>query len=202
MLEARGRGPQAIILAPTRELVQQIVVELQKLAAGGPVVDLRHVRRRADRAADPGAAEGRRPRRRHARPRARPHRAPHAVPRAISSTSSSTRPTGCSTSGSAPTSSGSSASCPSRGRRCCSRPPSTPTSGSWPSAYMFEPIEVNLSRDEPSVETIQQFCISVEHDRKYRPAGPPAQARPAAAVHRLHPHQARGRPAGRPAAAG
>src|ERR1700747_3833056 len=37
MLEARGRGPQAIILAPTRELVQQIVVELQKLAMGGPV---------------------------------------------------------------------------------------------------------------------------------------------------------------------
>src|SRR4029077_8747786 len=32
MLEARGKGPQAIILAPTRELVQQIVVELKKLA--------------------------------------------------------------------------------------------------------------------------------------------------------------------------
>src|SRR3954466_15008498 len=29
MLEARGNGPQAIILAPTRELAQQIVVELQ-----------------------------------------------------------------------------------------------------------------------------------------------------------------------------
>jgi ATP-dependent RNA helicase DeaD len=37
MLEARGRGPQAIILAPTRELVQQIVVELQKLARGQDV---------------------------------------------------------------------------------------------------------------------------------------------------------------------
>src|SRR5262249_6530285 len=36
MLEARTRGPQAIILAPTREPVQQIVIELQKLAAGGP----------------------------------------------------------------------------------------------------------------------------------------------------------------------
>src|SRR5690349_23263105 len=37
MLEERGQGPQAIILAPTRELVQQIVVELQKLAHGQDV---------------------------------------------------------------------------------------------------------------------------------------------------------------------
>ena len=37
MLEARGRGPQAIIMAPTRELVQQIVVELDKLAYGQDV---------------------------------------------------------------------------------------------------------------------------------------------------------------------
>src|SRR3954454_12156277 len=37
MLEARGKGPQAIIMAPTRELVQQIVVELQKLADGQDV---------------------------------------------------------------------------------------------------------------------------------------------------------------------
>src|SRR6516165_4752601 len=37
MLEARGKGPQAIILAPTRELVQQIVVELQRLAQGQDV---------------------------------------------------------------------------------------------------------------------------------------------------------------------
>ena len=38
MLEDRGRGPQAIILAPTRELVQQIVGELQKLAFERDVV--------------------------------------------------------------------------------------------------------------------------------------------------------------------
>ena len=37
MLEARGRGPQAIILAPTRELTQQIVGELQKLTLGSDV---------------------------------------------------------------------------------------------------------------------------------------------------------------------
>src|SRR5580704_16341290 len=37
MLEARGRGPQAIVLAPTRELTQQIVGELQRLTLGSDV---------------------------------------------------------------------------------------------------------------------------------------------------------------------
>src|SRR5690349_2460946 len=37
MLEDGGRGPQAIVLAPTRELVQQIVGEFQKLALGQDV---------------------------------------------------------------------------------------------------------------------------------------------------------------------
>src|SRR5262249_16470131 len=32
--------------------------------------------------------------------------------------------------------------------------------------YMFDPIEVNLSRDEPSVETIRQFYVTVNPDRK------------------------------------
>jgi ATP-dependent RNA helicase DeaD len=33
--------------------------------------------------------------------------------------------------------------------------------------YMYEPVELNLSKDEPSVETIQQFYITVEQDRKF-----------------------------------
>jgi ATP-dependent RNA helicase DeaD len=33
--------------------------------------------------------------------------------------------------------------------------------------YMFEPIEVNLSQDEPSLDTIQQYYISVTTDRKF-----------------------------------
>ncbi|MFI5458554.1 MAG: DEAD/DEAH box helicase [Isosphaerales bacterium] len=37
MLEGRMRGPQGIILAPTRELTQQIVGELQKLTMGSEV---------------------------------------------------------------------------------------------------------------------------------------------------------------------
>src|SRR5262249_40067642 len=32
--------------------------------------------------------------------------------------------------------------------------------------YMYEAVEINLSQDEPSVETIQQYYISVNHDRK------------------------------------
>src|SRR5262249_16653139 len=37
MLENRARGPQAIVLAPTRELTQQIVGELQMLSRGSDV---------------------------------------------------------------------------------------------------------------------------------------------------------------------
>ena len=56
MHEARGKGPQAIILAPTRELVQQIVAELQRPGARPGRRGLRHLRRRADRAPAPGPA--------------------------------------------------------------------------------------------------------------------------------------------------
>ena len=63
-------------MAPTRELVQQIVVELQKLAYGQDVVGLRDLRRRADREASLRSLVARgRHRRRHSRPCARPHRA-------------------------------------------------------------------------------------------------------------------------------
>ena len=32
---------------------------------------------------------------------------------------------------------------------------------------MYEPVELNLSQDEPSVESIQQYYITVEHERKF-----------------------------------
>jgi ATP-dependent RNA helicase DeaD len=32
--------------------------------------------------------------------------------------------------------------------------------------YMFEPVEHNLSKDEPSVESIDQYYLTVDHDRK------------------------------------
>ncbi len=33
--------------------------------------------------------------------------------------------------------------------------------------YMHDPLELNLSRDEPSVESIQQYYVTVDHDRKF-----------------------------------
>ncbi len=33
--------------------------------------------------------------------------------------------------------------------------------------YMYEPVEMNLSKDEPSVESIKQYYITVDHDRKF-----------------------------------
>src|SRR5205807_4506454 len=33
--------------------------------------------------------------------------------------------------------------------------------------YMYNPVELNLSTDEPSVESIQQYYITVEHERNF-----------------------------------
>ncbi len=165
MLEERGRGPQAIIMAPTRELVQQIVIELQKLAAGGPVavcgafggepierqirafqkgVDLvvgtpgrvlDHIERRTLYLGD----------------------IVHVVlDEADRMLDIGFRPD------------------IERILRKLPEPRQTLLLSATINAdvrklaqrYMFEPIEVNLSRDEPSVETIKQFCITVEADRK------------------------------------
>jgi ATP-dependent RNA helicase DeaD len=165
MLEARGRGPQGIILAPTRELVQQIVVELQKLAVGRPVsvcgtfggepierqiralhqgVDivvgtpgrvLDHIERRTLYLGD----------------------IVHVVlDEADRMLDIGFRPD------------------IERILRKLPDPHQTLLLSATINAdvrklahrYMFDPVEVNLSRDEPSVETIEQFCITVEHDRK------------------------------------
>ena len=56
--------------------------------------------------------------------------------------------------------------------------------------YMYQPIEVNLSQDEISVETIKQYYVSVSERAEAGFALAVAQARPAQAVHRLHPHSA------------
>jgi ATP-dependent RNA helicase DeaD len=165
MLEPRGRGPQAIILAPTRELVQQIVVELQKLAAGGPVSvcgtfggepierQIRALQKGVDLVVGtPG--------------RVLDHIQRHTLylgdivhvvlDEADRMLDIGFRPD------------------IERILRKLPEPRQTLLLSATINAdvrklsqrYMYQPVEVNLSRDEPSVETIEQFCITVEHDRK------------------------------------
>ena len=68
--------------------------------------------------------------------------------------------------------------------------------------YMHDAVELNLSRDEPSVESIKQYYITVDHDRKFDLLLHLLKPREAQPVHRLHPHQARGGQAGRQASRG
>ncbi len=166
MLEERGRGPQAIILAPTRELVQQIVVELQKLAAGGPVSicgtfggepierQIRALQKGVDLVVGtPGRVLD------HIQRRTLfLGEIVHVVlDEADRMLDIGFRPD------------------IERILRKLPEPRQTLLLSATINAdvrklaqrYMFNPIEVNLSRDEPSVETIEQFCISVEADRKY-----------------------------------
>ncbi|MHB1562395.1 MAG: DEAD/DEAH box helicase [Isosphaeraceae bacterium] len=166
MLEPRGRGPQAIIMAPTRELVQQIVVELQKLAAGRPVsvcgsfggepIDrqIRALQKGVDIVVGtPG--------------RVLDHIQRHTlylgdIVHAVLDEADRMLDIGFR---------------PDIERilRKLPDPHQTLLLSATISAdvrklahrYMFNPVEVNLSRDEPSVETIEQFCISIEADRKF-----------------------------------
>ena len=165
MLEPRGKGPQGIILAPTRELTQQIVVELQKLATGRDVSvcgiyggepierQLRALSRGVDLVVGtPG--------------RVLDHIERHTLylgdivhvvlDEADRMLDIGFRPD------------------IERILRKIPTPHQTLLLSATISAevrtlarrYMYEPVEVNLSRDEPSVETIKQFYISVHHDRK------------------------------------
>jgi ATP-dependent RNA helicase DeaD len=165
MLEARGRGPQAIVLAPTRELTQQIVGELQKLSAG---VDVRVC-----------GTFGGEPIERQIRALTRgvdivvgtPGRVLDHIERrtlylgdivhvvldeADRMLDIGFRPD------------------IERILRKLPEPRQTLLLSATISAdvrklahrYMFEPVEVNLSHDEPSVDTIQQFYISVNTDQK------------------------------------
>jgi len=166
MLEKRGRGPQAIILAPTRELVQQIVVELQKLAAGHDVVvcgtfggepierQIRALQRGVDIVVGtPGRVLDHIERR-----TLYLGEIVHVVlDEADRMLDIGFRPD------------------IERILRKLPEPRQTLLLSATINAdvrklahrYMFEPVEVNLSRDEPSVETIKQFCITVEVDRKF-----------------------------------
>ncbi|MEO6811612.1 MAG: DEAD/DEAH box helicase [Isosphaeraceae bacterium] len=166
MLEARGQGPQAIILAPTRELVQQIVVEMQRIAEGqdvaicgiygGEPIDrqLRALHRGVDIVVGtPGRVIDHIERRTlylgdifHV-----------VLDEADRMLDIGFRPDI---------------------ERILRRVPDphqtfllsatiSPEVRMIARKYMYEPVELNLSRDEPSVESIQQFYVPVNHERKY-----------------------------------
>jgi ATP-dependent RNA helicase DeaD len=166
MLEPRGRGPQAIVLAPTRELVQQIVVELQKLAHGqdvevcgiygGEPIDrqLRSLSRGVDIViGTPGRVLDHIERRTlflgdivHV-----------VLDEADRMLDIGFRPD------------------IERILRRVPDPHQTlllsatigPEIRLLARKYMYQPVELNLSRDEPSVESIEQFYVTIEHDRKF-----------------------------------
>jgi ATP-dependent RNA helicase DeaD len=166
MLEVRGKGPQAIILAPTRELVQQIVGELQKLALGQDVAicgiyggepiekQLRALVRGVDIVVGtPGRVMDHMERRTlylgdifHV-----------VLDEADRMLDIGFRPD------------------IERILRKVPNPHQTMLLSATISAeirklaqrYMFQPVELNLSRDEPSVESIKQYYITVENERKF-----------------------------------
>lgn len=166
MLERRGRGPQAIILAPTRELVQQIVGEFQRLAEGHDVAicgiyggePIQRQLRALERGVDivvgtPGRVLDHIQRRTlflgdiyHV-----------VLDEADRMLDIGFRPDI---------------------ERILRRVPSPhqtmllsatigPDVRRLAQRYMFNPIEMNLSRDELSVESIKQYYVTVEHERKY-----------------------------------
>jgi len=166
MLEARSRGPQAIILAPTRELVQQIVGEIQKLAHGQDVVvcgiyggepiqkQLNALARGVDIiVGTPGRVLDHIERRTlylgdifHV-----------VLDEADRMLDIGFRPD------------------IERILRQVPNPHQTFLLSATISSdirklarrYMYEPVELNLSKDEPSVESIQQYYVTVDQDRKY-----------------------------------
>jgi ATP-dependent RNA helicase DeaD len=166
MLEARGRGPQAIVLAPTRELVQQIVGELQRLAHGQDVEvcgiyggepierQLRALARGVDIViGTPGRVLDHMERRTlylgdivHV-----------VLDEADRMLDIGFRPD------------------IERILRRVPDPHQTMLLSATISSdvrhlarkYMYRPVELNLSKDEPSVESIQQFYVTVDHERKF-----------------------------------
>ncbi len=166
MLEARGQGPQAIVLAPTRELVQQIVGETAKLAEGqdarvcgiygGEPIErqLRALERGVDIViGTPGRVIDHIERRTlylgdifHV-----------VLDEADRMLDIGFRPDI---------------------ERILKRVPDphqtmllsatiSPEVRKLAQKYMYRPVELNLSRDEPSVESIRQYYVSVDQERKF-----------------------------------
>jgi ATP-dependent RNA helicase DeaD len=166
MLEARGKGPQGIILAPTRELVQQIVAELQTLAAGQDVVicgiyggepiekQLRALQRGVDLiVGTPGRVLD------HIERRTLYlgeiyHVVLDEADRMLDI-------------GFRPDIERILRKVPNPHQTLLLSATISPDIRKLAQRYMFEPVELNLSRDEPSVESIKQYYVTVEHERKF-----------------------------------
>jgi ATP-dependent RNA helicase DeaD len=166
MLEPRGRGPQAIILAPTRELTQQIVGELQKLATGRPIAvcgifggepierQIRAMNQGVDLVVGTPGRVLDHIQRRTLYLKDIVHVVLDEADRMLDI---GFRPDIERILRQLPTPRQTlllSATINADVRRLAQR-------------YMYDPLEVNLSRDEPSVETIEQFYVSVNADRKF-----------------------------------
>ena len=166
MLEARGKGPQGIILAPTRELVQQIVAELQRLADGQDVAicgiyggepierQLRALHRGVDIVVGtPGRVLD------HIERRTLYlgdiyHVVLDEADRMLDI-------------GFRPDIERILRKVPDPHQTLLLSATISPDIRKLAQRYMYQPVELNLSRDEPSVETIQQFYVTVEHERKF-----------------------------------
>jgi ATP-dependent RNA helicase DeaD len=165
MLEPRGRGPQGIIMAPTRELVQQIVVESQKLADGRDVVvcgiyggepiekQLRALTRGVDIVVGtPGRVLD------HIERKTLylgeiMHVVLDEADRMLDI-------------GFRPDIERILRKVPDPHQTLLLSATISPEIRKLAQRYMYQPVELNLSKDEPSVETIKQHYITVDHDRK------------------------------------
>ncbi|MGE3819681.1 MAG: DEAD/DEAH box helicase [Isosphaeraceae bacterium] len=166
MLEPRGRGPQAVVLAPTRELVQQIVVEIQKLAHGQDVVVC--------------GIYGGEPIDRQLRTLASGVDIIVGTPgRVIDHIERKTLFLGdvlhvvldeadrMLDIGFRPDIERILRRIPEPRQTMLLSATISPEVRKLARRYMYQPVELNLSKDEPTVETIQQFYVSVDHDRKF-----------------------------------
>ena len=166
MLEARGQGPQGIILAPTRELVQQIVVEIQKLAHGQDVAicglyggepierQLRSLTRGIDLVVGtPGRVID------HIERRTLYmgdifHVVLDEADRMLDI-------------GFRPDIERILRKVPTPHQTLLLSATISPEVRKLAHRYMHQPVEMNLSRDEPSVDSIKQYYITIENDRKF-----------------------------------
>jgi len=166
MLEARGQGPQGIILAPTRELVQQIVVEIQKLSSGQDVAicglyggepierQLRALSRGVDLVVGtPGRVID------HIERRTLYmgdifHVVLDEADRMLDI-------------GFRPDIERILRKVPTPHQTLLLSATISPDVRKLAHRYMHQPVEMNLSRDEPSVDSIKQYYITIENDRKF-----------------------------------